>query len=227
MLDLDKLFDFFLGRVQTMTKLVGQVCICLFIACAEVVVRKNLLSQPMLGLIQSAYRGTITKNSKGKKVIGAPKLVAQELPANCCVHIHVVVLDRLGTRTFSATCANPVLAVDPHSDNLLGEVPAKFVSVSEKPDRCIIKVGEASVKAMHALKDVKPIMPSSVAWWSLMQVGRWGGWGLGFQCCWVMLNWFHGALPFFLDFPGHQNNMFHTFLLFASVVICHDQSWDT
>ena len=184
----------FFGCAQTMTNLdrCAFVIVCLSMAYAEVVVSKNLLSQPMLGLLQAAYRGTITKNSKGKKQIGALKLVSHELPANCCVYIHVVVLDRVGDTKFAATCANPVLAVDPHSDNLLGEVPAKFVSVIEKADRCIFKVGEASISAVHALKDAKPIMPSSVAWCNVMQFGRWGM-GVGSP---MLLNWFHGVLPF-------------------------------
>ena len=45
-------------------------------------------------IIQAAYRGTVQKSEKGTKQLGSPKPVCWELPANCCVWLHAVILDR-------------------------------------------------------------------------------------------------------------------------------------
>ena len=99
----------------------------------QVVIRRSLLHQPMIAIIQAAYRGTVQKSEKGTKKVGSPKMVCCELPANCCVWLHAVILDRRSETRFIATSSSPLTGLDPHTDALLCEVPASQFSVVERP----------------------------------------------------------------------------------------------
>ena len=86
------------------------------IACptSEVVVRQDVLRQPLLAITQAVFRGFT--RAKGKKP-GAPRMIPGELPAAVTVRVRVVVLERLSQTSFFATNVSPIMILEPHSSH--------------------------------------------------------------------------------------------------------------
>lgn len=124
--------------------------------------RRTILAQPMLGIVQTVFRGSVQKGKKGQKKVGNPKIFCLEIPSPCCVQLHVVLLDPVQDARFKATCLSPVLQVDPHSDHVLAQVPAQNFQVREREDAILVDVSPLTLEAIREIKTAKLIMSSSV-----------------------------------------------------------------